>query len=58
MERVFLTYGEPLKAFISFRYMGRTFSSTDKDLPAVERSLCRRRKMGTAGKYRGKGGSG
>ena len=46
MRRVFLTYGTPLTAVSSFRYLGQTLSSTEKNYPAVGRNLRRSRVNG------------
>ena len=59
MERVFSAYGTPLTAVSSFRYLGRTFPSTDDNWPAVERNLQRGvGGMGTVDEDLGNGGSG
>ena len=43
MGRVFLAYGTLMMAVTLFRYLGRTFSSSNKNWPWVEKNLQRER---------------
>ena len=58
MGRVFLAYGTPLMAVSSFRYLGKTLSSTDNDWPAVGWNLWRaQEKWGQLTKILGREGA-
>ena len=55
MGRVFSTYGTPMAAVSSFRYLGQTLSSSNNDWTAVERNSRRARgKWGRLAKILGR----
>ena len=59
MGRIFPAYGTPLTAVPSFKYLGRTLSSSDENWPTVEQNIWRARGgVGATGKDFGKVGIG